>query len=173
MSNINIADIKYPYIKIKLSNNNSSKQIGVNLSRLYVYIDEHINMGRIYPYGNAYKIIKEKANRLMGRNDIKISKHQVASLIKYYTFLGTIKYIKIPYLSYYIFKAVFEIVDNLRVDYPLPDDLDSFVGEVRRDIFYCDQSELFNDWYHENRNEKTRGLHDDIFAGNSVLSKKF
>ena len=130
-------------------------------------------MGRIFPYGNVYKAIKEKANRLMGRSDAKISKRQVASLRKYYTIFGTNEYIKIPYRLYYIFKAVFEIVDILRVDYPLPDDLENFVGKVRRDIFYSEQSELFNDWYQENRNEMTRGLHDDIFAGNSVLSKKF
>ena len=109
----------------------------------------------------------------MGRSDAKISKRQVASLRKYYTIFGTNEYIKIPYRLYYIFKAVFEIVDILRVDYPLPDDLENFVGQVRRDIFYSEQSELFNDWYQENRNEMTRGLHDDIFAGNSVLSKKF
>lgn len=173
MSKINAADITYPYINIKLPDEETAEKIGVNLSRLYLYIDEHINMGRIFPYGNVYKAIKEKANRLMGRSDAKISKRQVASLRKYYTIFGTNEYIKIPYRLYYIFKAVFEIVDILRVDYPLPDDLENFVGKVRRDIFYSEQSELFNDWYQENKNEMTRGLHDDIFAGNSVLSKKF
>lgn len=173
MSKVNIEDVTYPYINIKLSDEDMAEKVGVNLSRLYLYIDEHKNMGRFFPYGNAYKVIKEKANRLMGRSDKKISKRQVASLRKYHTILGTNKYIKIPYKLYYIFKATFEIIDTLKLEYPLPDDLEVFVGKIRRDIFYNEQSELFDEWYRKNKNELTRGLHDDIFAGNAVLSKKF
>lgn len=173
MSKVNIEDVTYPYINIKLSDEDMAEKVGVNLSRLYLYIDEHKNMGRFFPYGNAYKAIREKANRLMGRSDTKISKRQVASLRKYHTILGTNKYIKIPYKLYYIFKATFEIIDDLRLEYPLPDDLEMFVGKIRRDIFYNEQSELFDEWYRKNKNELTRGLHDDIFAGNAILSKRF
>lgn len=173
MSKVNIEDITYKYINIRLTDEDMASKLGVNLSSLYSYIDEHKNMGRLFPYGNAYKAIKETANRLTGRKDIKISKRQIASLRKYFTILGTNKYIKIPYRLYYIFKAVFEIVDDLRITYPLPTDLEAFVGQMRREIFYSEQSELFDEWYRQNRNELTRGLHDDIFAGNSVLSENF
>lgn len=173
MSKVNFKDVTYPYINIMLSDEDMAEKIGVNLSRLYMYIDEHRNMGRFFPYGNAYKAIKENANRLIGRSDTKISKRQVASLRKFYTILGTNKYIKIPYSLYYILQATFEIVDALRVSYPLPDDLEVFVGKIRRDIFYNEQSEIFDEWYRNNKTELTRGLHDDIFARNSILSKKF
>lgn len=173
MSKVNIINVTYPYINFRLTDEEVAEKIGVNLSRLYLYIDEHKNMGRIFPYGNAYKAIRERANSLLGRNDIKISKREVVSLRKFYTILGTNKHIKIPYKLYYIFKAIFEIVDVLKVEYPLPDDLNVFVGKIRREIFYDEQSELFNEWYRNNKNELTRGLHDDIFAGNAVLSQKF
>lgn len=173
MSKVKIADVTYPYVNIRLEDDKIAEKVGMNLSRLYLYIDKHKNMGSFFPYGNAYKAIKEQANRLMGRHDIKISKRQVASLRKIYTILGTNRHIKIPYSQYYIFKAVFEIVDGLKIEHPLPDDLETFVGKIRREVFYYEQSELFADWYRNNRDELTRGLHDDIFAGNAVLSKEF
>ncbi len=173
MSKVKMEDITYPYINIRLTDEDMAARVGVNLSSLYLYIDSHVNLGRLFEYGNAYKAIKEKAKELTGRGDVKISKRQVASLRKYFTILGTNKYIKIPYRLYYIFKAIFEIVDVLRITYPLPTDLEVFVGQMRREIFYSEQSELFDEWYRQNRNELTRGLHDDIFAGNSVLSENF
>lgn len=174
MSKVKITNVTYPYINIELEDDKIAEKVGVNLSRLYLYIDEHKNMGRFFTYGNAYKAIKEQANRLMGRHDAKISKRQVASLRKFYTILGTNRHIKIPYSQYYIFKAIFEIVDRLKSEYPLPDDLEIFVGKIRREVFYYEQSELFSNWYRgNNRDELTRALHDDIFAGNAILSKKF
>lgn len=173
MSRVNVKKITYPYVNIQLPDEDTAEKIGVNLSKLYLYIDEHKENEGGFQYGYAYKVIKDEANRLMGRNDKKISKRQVAALRKYFTLLGTNKYIKIPYMLHYIFKAVLEIVDSLIVLDPLPDDLAVFVGKVRRDIFYSEQSGLYRDWYRRNRNELTRGLNDDIFAGNSVLSKNF
>ncbi len=41
MSKINAANITYPYINIKLPDEESAEKRGVNLSRLYLYIDEH------------------------------------------------------------------------------------------------------------------------------------
>ena len=101
MSKVNIKEITYPYVNIQLPDEDTAEKIGVNLSKLYLYIDEHKNTGSVLQYGNAYKIIKDKANRLMGRNDRKISKRQVASLRKYFTILGSNKYIKIPYIDYH------------------------------------------------------------------------
>ncbi|MCM1295246.1 MAG: hypothetical protein NC311_06865 [Muribaculaceae bacterium] len=173
MSKVNIADVTYPYINIRLEDDETAENVGEKLSRLYLYIDEHKNMGRFFTYGNAYKAIKQYANKLIGKRDIKISKRQVASLRKCYTILGTNRYIKIPFSLHYIFKAIFEIVDKLKAEYPLPHDLEIFVGEIRREIFYYEQSELFDDWYDGNKDELLRELHDDIFAGNAILSKKF
>lgn len=173
MSKVNIKKITYPYINIELLNKDCAEDIGANLSQLYLYIDRHKNMGSTYEYGNAYRAIKEKANNLMGRKDIKISKRQVISVRRYFTILGTNKYIKVPYTLYYIFKAIFEIVDDLKAEYPLPDELKKFVGQIRRDIFYKEQSDLFAIWYPEHRDELTRGLYDDIFANKSILGINF
>lgn len=173
MSKVDVTQITYPYINIKVSDDKLAEKIGVNLSKLYLYIGEHKNMGRVSTYGNAYKAIRLRANRLLGRNDVKISKREVVSLRKYKTILGGTKYIKIPYKLFYIFKAIFQIVDELKIEYPLSDELENFVGKVRRDIFYQVQSELYSEWYKANKDDLTRGLHDDIFAGNTILSKEF
>ncbi len=176
MSKVKVGNITYPYIIIRIPDGETVENIGINISRLYAYIHIYKNMGRKFPYGNAYKAIRVKANRMIGRSDVKVSKRQVRAIRTYYSKFLTMfnnKYIKIPYLLYYIFKATFEIVDELKNQYPLPDELKNFIGEVRRTIFYYEQNELFHEWYLENRNEMTRNLHDDIFAGNSVLSQVF
>lgn len=185
MSKVNLDDVTYPYFVLSLEDDEAAEKVGINLSRLYLYIDEYKNMGSIYKYGNAYRAIKIRANELYGRKKSKISKRQVASLRKYYTVLRYKRHIKIPYSLHYIFRAVFEIVDELKKDHPLPDDLECFIGRIRRDIFYHEQSDIFDDWYnyarqtgglHDEwykRGELIRGLYDDMFAGNAVLSKKF
>ena len=79
------------------------------------------------------------------------------------------------YKLYYIFKAVFELSDELKDEKPLPSDLAAFVGMVRRECFYNAQCELYKKWFNriENQNDLTKGLNDEIFAGNSILSQRF
>lgn len=164
MSNVDFSAVTYPYIKIKLRNDSFTpiENVGTNLSLLYLYIDRYKNMGRTFKYGNAYKAIKERANQLIGARGFKISKRQVASLRKVYSILGTDQYVKIPYSAYFIFKAIFEITDELKTKYPFPDDLNAFVGKIRRNIFYWEQTQLLHQWNEGNTNTLNRELADDL-----------
>ncbi len=42
---------------------------------------------------------------------------------------------KIPYRMYYIFKAIFEIVDELKKEHPLPKDVECFLGKYVENVF--------------------------------------
>ncbi len=175
MGRVNYTEITYPYIKIELLEGQASN-VGDNLKQVYKYIHEHKNMGKRAPYGNAYKAIRQKAKYLCGRNDVRFSKREVVSLIKCFSFLRRERYIKIPYKEDCIFRAIFAIVDELKVQYPLPPDLQDFIGKIRRECFYETQSCLFETWYMQNlRNQTTLNTHlfDDIFAANCTLSQNF
>ena len=174
MKKVNLEEIDYPYINIEVKDSDA-EQIGINLKKLYLYIDEHKNMGRVFKFGNAYKAIKLRANQLLGRRDIKISKREVTSLIKYFTSIKFDKYIKIPFKMYYIFEAIFELVDEIKLQYPLPADVNVFVGRVRRDCFYEIQSKLYKDIYNKPDVycNLTKALHDEMYAPKSILSERF
>ena len=172
MSKVKLDDVVFRYVKIEIKDGQEDK-IGVNLKEVYLYIDRYKNMGSRYPYGNAYKAIRLRATRLMGRGDMKVYKREVTSLVKYRTKLFDINYIRIPYKMEYIFRAIFELVDELKVNYPLPQELENFIGKIRRDCFYKEQSSLYKEWIEENLSPLNRALFDDMMAGNSVLSKNF
>lgn len=174
MSNVKLNEVTYPYVKIQLLNG-QSEEIGVNLQKLYKYINEHKNMGGFPPYGNAFRIIKKRAQQLSGRNDVKFSKREIAALIRCYPLhIPLNKYIKIPYKIDYIFRAIFEITDELKIQHPLTPELSIFIDKIRRDSFYNSQSELFRMWCKgENETTINRHLHSDIFAQDSSLSQKF
>lgn len=176
MGNVKYDEITYPYVKIQLLDGQAAN-IGINLKKVYFFIDEHKNMGRIFPYGNAYKVIRDKAKYLCGRNDVKFSKREVSSLIKHFPKLGEKdRYIKIPYKEDFIFRAIFEIVNELKMQYPLPPDVQIFVNQIRRECFYDTQSSLYKAWYNQNKENQTtinKHLLDDIFSGGCTLSQKF
>ena len=164
----------YPYVNIRVDEELTLEKIGVNLKKLYKYIDENKNVGCTHEYGNAYRCIKKKANELLSRNDRKISKKQVVNLIRFKTRrLSGIEYIQIPYMQCYIFKAIFKIADELRMTYPLPNDLILFVVKMRRDIFYNEQWELYNEWYAENKSYASTKLFDQMDSSNAVLRQNF
>lgn len=147
-SKVKLSAISYPYVNIEVQNEDDAEKIGINLKKLYLYIDQHVNMGRTHKFGNALKAIRMRATRMMGRGDMRVSKREVWSLIK----CGSIwksRYIKIPYKMFFIFKAIFEIVDELKIAYPLPEDLKKFVGKVRRDCFYDEQVKAYKNWYRQ------------------------
>lgn len=176
MRKVKFDEITYPYVKIQLLEGQAAS-IGINLKKVYLFIDEHKNMGRILPYGNAYKAIRDKAKCLIGRNDIKISKKEVSSLVKHFFQLGEKgRYIKIPYKEELIFRAIFEIVDELKSQYPLPLDLQNFVNQIRRECFYDTQCSLYRAWYNQSKENQTtinKHLLDDMFSGDCTLSQKF
>lgn len=172
MSNVKLCDITYPYVNLELLDG-QAENVGINLSIVYMYIDQHKNMGSIFPYGNAYKIIRLRATQLTNRNDIKISKREVSSLINYKFFPYLKNYIKIPYKLHYIFLAIFQILSELEEQNPLPTELKNFLETDCRKLFYSIQSELYKEWIKDNMNKLTIDLYHDIFAANSILSKKF
>lgn len=173
MSKVNLSDITYPYINLNVLDE-QAEYVGINLQKVYSYINKHKNMGSPFPNGNAYRIIRKRANKLIGRADVKVSKREVSSLISRKQLFRT-KYVKIPYKMDYIFRAIFEIVDELKIYYPLPKEVEHFIGTIRRDSFYEIQSSLYRAWYEEKKeiDKLDRALYDDIFSGNSVLSKEF
>ena len=176
MGKVKYDEFTYPYVKIELLDGQSSN-VGISLKKIYSYIDEHKNMGRILPYGNAYKAIREKAKILSGRNDVRFSKREVASLIKHFGRIGKEeRYIKIPYKEDCIFKAIFELVDELKQQYPLPPEIQHSIGRIRRKCFYEVQSSLYETWYRrDRRNQTTLNTHllDDMFAADCTLNQKF
>lgn len=172
MSRVDLDEVTYRYVRLNTIKEREDS-IGVNLKKLYFYIDQHKNMGRVFPYGNAYKAIRLRATQLLGRGDMKVYKREVTSLIVYKTDILKGNYVRIPYKMYYIFKAIFELVDELKVQYPLPEELEQFVGKIRRECFFEEQSHLFKDWYKGNETKLTKALMDDMMAGNSILSKPF
>ena len=166
--------IIYPYVNIRVEDEYALERIGVNLKKLYKYIDKNKNVGCTHEDGNAYRCIKKKANESLSRNDRKISKRQVVNLARFKTRrLSGIEYIQIPYMQSHIFKAIFEIVDELRRTYPLPNDLILFVGKMRRDIFYNEQWELYKEWYTENKSYASTKLYDQMDSSNAVLRQNF
>lgn len=177
MGQVKCNEITYRYVKIELLDGQASN-VGVNLKMIYSYIDTHKNMGKKKPYGNAYKAIREKAQRLCGRSDVRFSKREVASLINDYgkPFCKKERYIKIPYKEDYIFRAIFELVDELKSQYPLPQEIQNFIGQIRRECFYKTQSSLYETWYKRNKKNQTtlnKHLLDDMFAADCTLNHKF
>ena len=70
MSKVNLNEITYPYVNI-FTLEGQAEDVGVNLRKVYLYIDQHKNMGSIFQYGNAYRVIRMRATRLMGRPAMK------------------------------------------------------------------------------------------------------
>lgn len=175
MANVKPNEIIYRYVKVEISDEEAIN-IGNSLKQLYLYIDNHANMGRIKPYGNAYKIIRDTAQTLSSRSDMKVSKREVKSLIQYFNTRSGVLNIKVPYKLDYIFKAIFKITDQLKVNYPLPADIENQLGKIRRDCFYNEQSKAYKRWFNENIEDQpliNRHLYDDIFAPECTLGKKF
>lgn len=174
MSKVRLKDIKYNYADVALKEEQAEK-IGIHLRKIYSYIDENVNMGRRFKYGNAYKAIRERAKRISGRQDVRFSKKEVAALINYKTKrFGHDEYVKIPYKVDYIFRAIFEIVDELKQDCPFPAEIEICVGKIRRECFYDIQSHMYEDWYKQDkRSDLEKNLLDDMFARKTTISKKF
>lgn len=175
-SNVNLDLVTYRYVKLEITDAQANV-IGENLKKVYLYIDENTKyMGSKFKYGNAYRAIRFRATKLIGRADMTVYKREVTALVNCKTSLLGRKYIRVPYKLYYIFKAIFEIVDELKVNHPLGPELECFVGKIRRDCFYNEQSKVYNDTYDDDedmRTEMTFALLNDISSQDSVLSQNF
>lgn len=178
MSRVDAKKVVYPYVNIELPKE-LAEEVGINLSKVYKYIDENKNMGSSKEYGNAYRAIRKRTNELIGRKDARVSKRQVSLLRRYDPFIldNVIPHkcvvIKIPYKLDYIFRAIFDLVDELEKQYPLPEELVCLKDKVRRECFYKTQSGLYREWYSGHEKGLRIDLYDDIFSGDAALSGRF
>lgn len=162
------------YAKVEIHKKDRAA-LGNHLEEILFYIDEHSKYNRVNEHGNAYKEIRVRAKQILGRNDTKFSKREIKSLITYYICKKTGEnYIRIPYKLDYIFKAIFSLVDEYEKEYPLSPSLKQYVGQIRRECFYNEQSRAYKAWYEDNASsELHEELLQDMFGEKSSLNKKF
>ncbi|MCD7882755.1 MAG: hypothetical protein LUI87_03465 [Lachnospiraceae bacterium] len=180
MPRIKFEEVKYiRYQRIALLDVDANNA-GVNLKQLYLYIGRHKNYGR-NEMGNAYMAIREEANRKYSRRYNRFSKREVSSLIRIFNNPSISKsnrfyYVKIPYRQAYLFRIIFQLVEEMKGQYDLPVDLKEQVGKIKRDVFYREQSQQYEIWYKENEENQSalnRYLFDDLFSAGCPLSSKF
>lgn len=171
---ISRAEVWFPYVNCNIGKNVPKLSIDSSISSLtdlLLYIgesdtpiyeseDTRINhaISRIYFKLNPYRY------RVFKR---KISKKQIKRLILTY---GTAdaKYVKIPYLIDEIFSAIFSLVEEKKSSgKPMPKNLKSLVGNLRRDCFYAGQALAYDTYINDPNSQSTvtdlrRKLNNDI-----------
>lgn len=178
MGNVTYKEIKKAkasYVKVQVTAE-QAEEVGIALKQLYEYIGKYKNMGRRNAESNAIIAIKERAKRILGRDDIRIRKKEVSSLIRRCNGFVNGPYVRVPYKVDCIFRAIFEIVKELKKEYPLPHELQRFKRESHRESFYDVQSHAYDTWYHMEDEGHTiidRHLYEDIFSEDCMLGKEF
>lgn len=185
MSHVKIAEIPFNerYVNLALENDISAGPLVANLKCLYSFIDKNSPKVSKWEYGNAYRAILNKARTLAGskRSHI-ISKRQVAALINPQVREGIAMSTKIPYSADYIFRAIFMIFDDFKNDpaVSIPSELMALYGEVRREVFYREQSKKYEyaikNGLLKKRDELEdirRKLANDLCSDDCALGKRF
>lgn len=180
MKNVYLKKFMYPYKKIEIPKSQAC-DIGVGLQKIYEYIGRNKNngngnnMSETKTQGNAYRSIRMRAKKISGRADLIFSKKEVKSLISYESSkISDMYYVKIPYKMDLYFQAIFQLVDEIKKDFPLPHDLEIYLNRVKRDCFFDIQSENYSIWYKKSKKDaKHEQLNDDMFSGNATISQKF
>ena len=148
-----------------------TEKIVANLKDLYAYIDAEEG-NSLYLYGKAYRHIQSIARAYAGRRSWIISKKQVSNLIKVHQKDGK-KYVKIPYASDYIFRAIFTILDEYKEQGKnIPEKIQKMFGLIRRDCFYKDQAEALARVYDKVDKKLIWDLNYDINSENSSLDEQ-
>lgn len=120
------------YLRIDINDENfMTTKDAENYRKLLNYI------GECYPYknrctiGSAYKVIREKANSIMGVTKknipLRVSKSEIKSLDKVFS-VNNSDFIKIPYKAIYIFQAILELVREAVTQKDLPNELNQIVN---------------------------------------------
>lgn len=149
------------------------KKLTSNLEKIYAYIDDKEGGSIIRPYGKAYRKILKLARAYAGARGYIISKRQVANLIKVYEDKGEL-YVKIPYAVDYIFKAIFTIIEEYKMeDTNIPDDIKNMFGLIRRDYFYKEQSFSYSRIYRRSEERIRYNLNMDLNSENCTLERRF
>lgn len=150
-----------------------------NIRLLYQYIDDNTFGIHIYPNSVAISLILKRARRKCGRDSWKISRRQVKTMIRSYKEKKDNQIcscLKIPYLSAYIFDAIFEIVQELEPIHEMNDALRAFKNKRRRESFFNEQYIKQRDYVNNPDETDTildHELLNDLEGMSSPLHKKF
>lgn len=144
-----------------------------NLELLYEFIDKQVSGGvNSKGYGNGMRAILKEARKYARYNKRIISKRQVHELIKIHEKADEV-WVKIPYASDYIFRAIFSLVNKYREQGEPPEVITTMYGKRRRDVFYKDQTYSFNKICSNNDPEIKKALNYDLNSDGCALGGKF
>lgn len=151
MSNVKIKDIPFMerYVKLVIEGDVHRGTIVANLRCLYEFIGKNSPGNPQYEFGNACRVILKRARNLAGYRKYIISKRQVIELVEGHCDNRNdeiVEYIKIPYASDYIFRAIFDIFEEYKNEgvISIPSEIAQKYGNVRRDVFYDEQSRQYH-----------------------------
>lgn len=168
-----VKDNHYQYNKDAINENID------NLYQLILFLGSE--KGRYFPYNDDQKkmyftagknAIKREANRLKGNmNGNAISAKQISGLVK-----KRENYVKIPYYSEFIFKAIFSLAEKRKDEIKQFEHLNKFVDELKRDTFYLGQTNAYNSYFSSHENDSLpihRELSDVLNADKGPLGGRF
>ncbi|MBS5363088.1 hypothetical protein [Butyribacter intestini] len=186
ISNIRKKDLlKSPwnYLWLEIESDSYSN---VRFAELLEFIDKYYVYGKKYPYGNAYYVIRKKANELYGIRryapvKLRISKHEVRAILhSVETAIMRRKYLKIPYKVSYIFKAIVLLVEEIEKNnnIKLPEELGFTMGLTYGTAFFDKYIDIYDGYYDRFQNRYFDGnigyklkmaLYDDFHSDGSVF----
>lgn len=176
LSKVNLGDINFfeRYVSVELFGCDTEEEVVGNLRKIYEFIDCVEGGVPWFPMGAAYRKIKKTAREKYGRSKkYIISKRQVKNLIVIHKYKDT-KFVKIPFTSDYIFKAIFFILEEYKEDeIDIPPYIEMFRGKLRRFCFYNNQSYSLNRICSVDSPNLMRDLNYDINADKGALGKIF
>lgn len=185
MSNVKLKEIPFGerYVKLIIDGHFQGGPMVANLRRLYEFIGTNSPGNPKYTFGNGCRAILRKARTLAGYRTYMISKKQVFQLVNAYCNRDddTVEYVKIPYASDYIFRAIFSILDEYKATkgVVVPLEITELYGKIRREVFYAEQSRQYHRKYEEgllnNRpelDELRRELLNDLCSEACALGRK-
>lgn len=178
MSRVNEKDIEYPYYKCELTDE-EAMHVGVNLHKLMVFIGENLEPKKEDPTQNAIYWIRKRLNHDYRR----VSKRQLYNLMRMLTKDNRkIKYVKIPYISDKLFKAIFVMYEQALKSAKIPPENIKILSDMKKTrgrLFYCEQTNAFerslpNYYYTTDKQLRLiQALHDDLSATGSTLGEMF
>ena len=178
----------FKYVRFEIPNDWDNTAFD-NFNNLFQYIGEHVTNNKSSFEGKAYYEIRKKTDELLGVSNYKIHKLKTskAEIKSFRKFFSTLKFgektkiIRIPYKASYIFQAIIEIVDVIRHQYELPQNLIKLVDMSYGIAFYSEPLRIYDMNYDTIREEYVLckcseccfQLKNDFHSLNSPFSKFF
>lgn len=173
---------KYIWIEI------SDPYFNANFHKLLKFIDSNVDCGKDYELGNAYYIIRKRTNMLLGIRHgflmyMKTSKKEIRT-IRLSVERGLLikkNYLRIPYKASYIFRAIYEIVNEIKRKVAIPSDLTDCIGKTYKIAFYNKHISSYNTYYDRIKEKNSfepgyfikEALSNDFNSTNSAFNNKF